>query len=100
MKIINIRQIYPFYTSDCFCEVSDEIAEQLRQYDQQDHADVSTKRTILSTLTTASKMKSSCWFYRPRKSMSENYPIRNCTPLLTVCQKNRRIVSMHTSFLA
>lgn len=44
MKIINIRQIYPFYTSDCFCDVSDEIAEQLRQYDQQDHADYERRR--------------------------------------------------------
>ena len=29
MAIINLRDYYPFYTSDCFMEVSDEVAERL-----------------------------------------------------------------------
>ena len=27
MAIINLRDYYPFYTSDCFMEVSEEVAE-------------------------------------------------------------------------
>ena len=29
MAIINLRDYYPFYTSDCFMEVSEEVAERL-----------------------------------------------------------------------
>ena len=44
MKIINIKKLYPFYTSDCFCEVSDEIAEQLKQFEKKDHAAYERRR--------------------------------------------------------
>ena len=29
MAIINLRDYYPFYTSDCFMEVSEEVADTL-----------------------------------------------------------------------
>lgn len=32
MKRINLRNYYPFYTSDCFVEVSDEVAAVLQNY--------------------------------------------------------------------
>ena len=32
MKRINLRNYYPFYTSDCFIEVSDEVAAVLQNY--------------------------------------------------------------------
>ena len=32
MKRINLRDYYPFYTSDCFIEVSDEVAAVLQNY--------------------------------------------------------------------
>ena len=30
MAIINLRDYYPFYTSDCFMEVSEEVAEMFK----------------------------------------------------------------------
>ena len=33
MAIINLRDYYPFYTSDCFMEVSDEVAEMFKEFD-------------------------------------------------------------------
>ena len=32
MAVINLRDYYPFYTSDCFMEVSEEVAERLLRY--------------------------------------------------------------------
>ena len=34
MAIINLRDYYPFYTSDCFMEVSDEVAEMFKEFDR------------------------------------------------------------------
>ena len=31
MKVINLRDIYPHYTQDCFVEVTDEVADLLRE---------------------------------------------------------------------
>lgn len=33
MAIINLRDYYPFYTSDCFMEVSEEVAEMFKEFD-------------------------------------------------------------------
>ena len=33
MAIINLRDYYPFYTSDCFMEVSDEVAEMFKEFE-------------------------------------------------------------------
>ena len=30
MKVINLRDIYPHYTQDCFIEVTDEVADLFR----------------------------------------------------------------------
>ena len=37
MAIINLRDYYPFYTSDCFMEVSEEVAEMFKEFDRKDH---------------------------------------------------------------
>lgn len=36
MTIINLRDIYPFYTSDCFMEVPDEIAAAMAEFDRKE----------------------------------------------------------------
>lgn len=36
MAIINLRDFYPFYTSDCFMEVSDEVAEVFKEFDRKE----------------------------------------------------------------
>jgi hypothetical protein len=36
--IINLRDYYPFYTSDCFMEVSDEVAEMFKEFDRKEAA--------------------------------------------------------------
>ena len=36
MAIINLRDFYPFYTSDCFMEVSDEVAEMFKEFDRKE----------------------------------------------------------------
>ena len=38
MAIINLRDYYPFYTSDCFMEVSEEIAEMFKEFDRKEAA--------------------------------------------------------------
>ena len=38
MAIINLRDYYPFYTSDCFMEVSDEVAEIFKEFDRKEAA--------------------------------------------------------------
>ena len=38
MAIINLRDYYPFYTSDCFVEVSDEVAEMFKEFDRKEAA--------------------------------------------------------------
>ena len=34
--IINLRDYYPFYTSDCFMEVSEEVAEMFKEFDRKE----------------------------------------------------------------
>mgnify|MGYP000975238360 FL=1 len=36
MKTINLRDYYPFYTSDCFIEVPDEVAAMLHDFELQE----------------------------------------------------------------
>ena len=38
MAIINLRDFYLFYTSDCFMEVSDEVAEMFKEFDRKEAA--------------------------------------------------------------
>ena len=38
MAIINLRDYYPFYTSDCFMEVSDDVAETFKEFDRKEAA--------------------------------------------------------------
>jgi RNA polymerase sigma-70 factor (ECF subfamily) len=44
MKRINLRDYYPFYKSDFFIEVTDEVVELLRQFARKDHADFERRR--------------------------------------------------------
>ena len=38
MTIINLRNYYPFYTTDCFMEVPDEVAEAMAEFDHKEAA--------------------------------------------------------------
>ena len=38
MAIINLRDYYPFYTSDCFMEVSEEVDEMFKEFDRKEAA--------------------------------------------------------------
>ncbi|BAL00106.1 hypothetical protein OBV_29070 [Oscillibacter valericigenes Sjm18-20] len=38
MKTINLRDYYPFYTSDCFIEVPDEVAAMLHDFELREAA--------------------------------------------------------------
>ena len=38
MTIINLRDYYPFYTSDCFIEVTDDVAEMFKEFDRKEAA--------------------------------------------------------------
>lgn len=44
MKKINLRAYYPFYQSDCFVEVTDEVAEQIKKFGRKEHADFERRR--------------------------------------------------------
>lgn len=44
MKKINLRVYYPFYQSDFFVEVTDEVAEQIEKFGQREHADFERRR--------------------------------------------------------
>ncbi|MBM7687283.1 sigma factor-like helix-turn-helix DNA-binding protein [Defluviitalea raffinosedens] len=39
MKIINLRDLYPFYKSDFLIEIADEVAELIKQIERKEHAD-------------------------------------------------------------
>ena len=38
MAVINLWDYYPFYTSDCFMEVSEEVAEMFKEFDRKEAA--------------------------------------------------------------
>ena len=44
MARINLRDYYHFYCSDLFIEVTDETAEQLKEFSRKDHADFERRR--------------------------------------------------------
>lgn len=44
MTRINLRDCYPFYKSDFFVEVTDEVVGLLRQFNRKDHADFERSR--------------------------------------------------------
>lgn len=44
IKIINLRDYYPFYQSDFFIEVLDEIVELFTQFDRKEHSDFERRR--------------------------------------------------------
>lgn len=44
MKKINLRDLYPFYKSDLFIEVAEEVADLINQIDKKEHADYERAR--------------------------------------------------------
>lgn len=44
MKIINLRNYYPFYQSDFFVEIPDEIADLFTQFNRKEHSDYERRR--------------------------------------------------------
>jgi RNA polymerase sigma-70 factor (ECF subfamily) len=44
MKRINLQDYYPFYLSDFDVEVTDDVAQQLKQFNRKDHADHERRR--------------------------------------------------------
>ena len=38
MAIVNLKDYYPFYTSDCFIEVSEELAETFKEFERKEAA--------------------------------------------------------------
>ena len=38
MAIVNLKDYYPFYTSDCFIEVSEEVAETFKEFERKEAA--------------------------------------------------------------
>lgn len=44
MTTINLRDYYPFFKSDFFVEVTDEVAKRLKQFNRKDHADYERRR--------------------------------------------------------
>ena len=44
MTKINLRDYYPFYKSDFFIEVSDELAKSFKLFERKDHADFECRR--------------------------------------------------------
>ena len=61
MKVINLRDIYPHYTQDCFIEVTDEVADLFSEFDHKRRLTVcvhtGTRRTTPLTGTTALSMR-------------------------------------------
>ena len=74
MAIINLRDYYPFYTSDCFMEVSEEVAEMFKEFDRKEAAygcvHTATKPTIPLIGMTGWSMKLSLLPYLPMNCMS------------------------------
>jgi len=73
---INLRDYYPFYKSDFFIEVTEEIAELLNSLIERNmqtsSVSVSTRHITPLKLATVLKRISFCWFYRRMKSMKES----------------------------
>ena len=74
MAIINLRDYYPFYTSDCFMEVSEEVAEMFKEFERKEAAyrlrTYRHKATIPLIGTTGWSTKLSLSPYRPMNCMS------------------------------
>ena len=93
MAIINLRDYYPFYTSDCFMEVSDEVAEMFKEFD-------AIKPTIPLIGMMGWSMRLSLLHFRPMNCTSGKLPCRSFTLLLPACRTNRQNGFTPTSFLA
>ena len=104
MAIINLRDYYPFYTSDCFMEVSEEVAEMFKEFDRKEAAyRLRTYRhkayySLIGMMGWS--MRLSLSHFRPMSCTSEKLPCRNFTQRLPVCRTNRQNGFMLISFSA
>ena len=104
MAIINLRDYYPFYTSDCFMEVSDEVAEMFKEFDRKEAAyRLRTYRhkayySLIGTMGWS--MRLSLSHFRPMNCTNGKSPCRSFTLLLPACRTNRQNGFTPTSFLA
>ena len=104
MAIINLRDYYPFYTSDCFMEVSDEVAEMFKEFDRKEAAyRLRTYRhkayySLIGMMGWS--MRLSLSHFRPMNCMSGKLPCRSFTLLLPACRINRPNGFTPTSFSA
>lgn len=103
MATINLRDYYPYYTADCFIEVSDEVAAMLlaharyeaayqrRRYWNKAHYS-STEAMVLSMMHCSS-------LYPPSKYMNARLHMNSFMLLLPVCRTSRPNASMPITFL-
>ncbi len=104
MAIINLRDYYPFYTSDCFMEVSDEVAEMFKEFDRKEAAyRLRTYRhKAYYSLDRDDGLEHEAVFvaFRPMNCMSGKSPCRSFMRRLPVCRTNRQNGFMLISFSA
>ena len=103
MAIINLRDYYPFYTSDCFMEVSDEVAEMFKEFERRlltGCVHTAIKPTIPLIGMMGWSMRLSLLHFRPMNCTSGKLPCRSFTLLLPACRTNRQNGFTPTSFLA
>ena len=119
MAIINLRDYYPFYASDCFMEVSDEVAEMFKEFDRREAAyrlrtyrhkayysldrdDGLEHEAVFVALSPHElyaipligmmgwNMRLSLSHFRPMSCTSGKLPCRSFTLLLPACRTNRQ----------
>ena len=100
MTIINLRDIYPFYTSDCLIEVPDEVAAAMAEFDRKEAAyRLRTYRyKAYYSLDRDDGIEHEAVF--PMRSTSAKLPCRSSTLLSPACPTNRRSAFTLTSSLA
>ena len=99
MTTINLRDYYPFYTSDCFIEVSEEIAAMLREADRKEAAYRLRTYIILLTVEMGLNMRRYSLPCLPMRFMNAKFPCRNSMRLCPLCRINRQSAFTLISFL-
>jgi RNA polymerase sigma-70 factor, ECF subfamily len=90
MKRINLKELYPFYQSDCFISVSDDVAGFLRKFEKTEHAAYERRRAYKAyySLDTDDGIEddiividlSPCELYERKATYRELYAAINCLP--------------------
>lgn len=104
MAIINLRDYYPFYTSDCFMEVSEEVAEMFKEFDRKEAAyRLRTYRhKAYYSLDRDDGLEHEAVFVAlsPHELYERKVPCRSFTQRFPVCRTNRQNGFMLISFSA